>query len=324
MTEYINIGNHELFSGNLRKLQFSRESHLDDEFHFATTNIVIGLGGIGSHVAEILGSISKCINLILIDDDDIEISNLNRTSYSFGDVKKLKVEALMTKISLANPSLNIIPIPRKFNQELLDEFKNGNDTKPEMRRTINDIGINTGYDGIGIFDCRDDDFQDHDMMLEFSTCFNDYNYSSGTTRIYRPAYNGTSITFDPAPKLHPCWGTAGYTIIPSHSIPSRMIALLAVLYSSIEHKFRNSIFKELPLTLDVAEIFSFLYHGQSIRNMTDLNYGAHRKIIELIEMSITHPDEFKLIDISFTTMSGNDNEDIGINDEKASVEKTDF
>lgn len=76
--------------------------------------LVLGCGGIGSHIAwnlTVLG-IGK---IYLLDYDTVEISNLNRQlMFDIGDIGKLKTEVLTEKLIKINPSLEIVPINIKI------------------------------------------------------------------------------------------------------------------------------------------------------------------------------------------------------------------
>ncbi|MHA1114918.1 MAG: ThiF family adenylyltransferase [Candidatus Heimdallarchaeum aukensis] len=72
-----------------------------------STVIIVGVGAIGSYVSTILAS-SGVKNLILIDFDTIEISNLNRQLlFRDGDIGKSKSEIAAMRLSELNPDINI-------------------------------------------------------------------------------------------------------------------------------------------------------------------------------------------------------------------------
>ncbi|MGC9079369.1 MAG: HesA/MoeB/ThiF family protein [Nanopusillaceae archaeon] len=58
---------------------------------------IIGVGGLGSWVAEILARIGVK-KLIIVDPDVVEEKNLNRQNYTIKDVGKLKIDALEDRI----------------------------------------------------------------------------------------------------------------------------------------------------------------------------------------------------------------------------------
>ncbi|MHA1865221.1 MAG: ThiF family adenylyltransferase [Candidatus Heimdallarchaeaceae archaeon] len=72
-----------------------------------STAIIVGVGAIGSYVATILAS-SGVKNLIIIDFDTIEISNLNRQLlFRDKDIGKSKSEIAAIRLSELNPDINI-------------------------------------------------------------------------------------------------------------------------------------------------------------------------------------------------------------------------
>ncbi len=67
---------------------------------------ILGAGGLGSNIAEMLAR-SSVGYLHIVDFDLVEISNLNRQSYFLEDVGKIKVEALKNKIKKINPFVKV-------------------------------------------------------------------------------------------------------------------------------------------------------------------------------------------------------------------------
>ncbi|GAA5818506.1 MAG: sulfur carrier protein ThiS adenylyltransferase ThiF [Methanobrevibacter sp. CfCl-M3] len=71
------------------------------------SNVAIaGLGGLGSNVAIMLSRIGVG-NLLLVDFDIVEPSNLNRQQYLIKDLGKYKTDALKDTISQINPFINV-------------------------------------------------------------------------------------------------------------------------------------------------------------------------------------------------------------------------
>lgn len=73
---------------------------------------VAGAGGIGSNLCVLLTRLGF-VNLLVVDFDAIEFTNLNRQHYTTHDVKKAKVEALKEYIEAINPLCNITVINTK-------------------------------------------------------------------------------------------------------------------------------------------------------------------------------------------------------------------
>ncbi|MCL5681198.1 MAG: HesA/MoeB/ThiF family protein [Candidatus Thermoplasmatota archaeon] len=79
-----------------------------------TTVLVVGLGGTGSVMSELLVRMG-IKKIILVDDDTVELSNLNRQSlYSENDVGELKVEAARRHLISINEHLEIEMIPERL------------------------------------------------------------------------------------------------------------------------------------------------------------------------------------------------------------------
>lgn len=77
---------------------------IEDAFHRLReqTVFIIGVGGVGSWVATQLCQ-TGFERFVLVDDDDIELSNLNRSLYSKLDVGRSKVDALGDRMRAINP-----------------------------------------------------------------------------------------------------------------------------------------------------------------------------------------------------------------------------
>ncbi|MHA1828511.1 MAG: HesA/MoeB/ThiF family protein [Candidatus Heimdallarchaeaceae archaeon] len=82
---------------------------VDWEVLFEKTLLIIGIGGVGSLVAEIL---TRCGvgKIILIDLDYVEAVNLNRLFYKNEHIGQTKVEAAKEILSTVNPNVKILPI----------------------------------------------------------------------------------------------------------------------------------------------------------------------------------------------------------------------
>ena len=244
--------------------QFTREDDLFMNMDTPKCAIVIGLGGIGSHVADILGSFESMDTLILFDNDKVELSNLNRTSYDCTHIDSYKVEAMAESIARRNIKCKVIPICNLFNEETF------NDMRINSRELIS--RIHSRYrSALHIFDCRDDDFQDHALMKDFSMhC----NY--GSTHVWRAAYNGGSITIDGHSEDHPCWGEPGYTVIPSHSLPSRLVALMSVLYACTWRNDSYELFQSnQPLTFDTESLIKHVHRSVMLQKLEKENPKAY-------------------------------------------------
>lgn len=82
-----------------------------DESHLVTlgraTVLILGAGAIGSHVAWMLSAYGIG-RLVILDDDDVENSNLNRQLlYTMDDIGRRKVEALSDHLTQVRPDLEV-------------------------------------------------------------------------------------------------------------------------------------------------------------------------------------------------------------------------
>lgn len=77
---------------------------------------IIGVGSVGSYIAEQMIR-SGVGNLIIVDPDVVELSNLSRTNYCLADVGNPKVEALTGHLLNINPSIEI-----EFHAKDIQEF----------------------------------------------------------------------------------------------------------------------------------------------------------------------------------------------------------
>ena len=103
----------------LMKEEFSREISLIGEENLEKLNestvMIFGLGGVGSYAAEALAraGIGK---LILVDSDDVDISNINRQLYALHSTLGIKkVEIAAERIRDINPSCKTQAIAAFYN-----------------------------------------------------------------------------------------------------------------------------------------------------------------------------------------------------------------
>ncbi|MFW6225505.1 MAG: ThiF family adenylyltransferase [bacterium] len=172
--------------------------------------VIIGCGGIGSNIVEIL-SRKRNLSLALIDHDTVEISNLNRSSFLIKDIYSHKVDALKRKIDNSNTDqCDIVTISEKLNKSTIEPICK------LLRETI-------CFEKICVFDCRDKDFKDHDMIKSHlpESC------------IIRAAYNGHSLTLTSNWMEYPIWGRNGYTTSDSSAITSKLVAVLALIFADL-------------------------------------------------------------------------------------------
>ncbi|HIP76640.1 MAG TPA: HesA/MoeB/ThiF family protein [Psychromonas hadalis] len=81
--------------------------------------LIIGVGGLGSPAAIYLAG-AGVGNLILSDDDDLEISNLQRQiGYSTKDIGKAKIDLMKQRLTEINPEIKTRLIKNKMSEEQL-------------------------------------------------------------------------------------------------------------------------------------------------------------------------------------------------------------
>lgn len=89
-----------------------------------STVAVIGVGGVGSYTVEALAR-SAVGTLILVDDDIICLSNLNRQLHAtHKTIGKFKVEVMAERVKDINPNVNVEPLKLFLSPDTADEFFN--------------------------------------------------------------------------------------------------------------------------------------------------------------------------------------------------------
>lgn len=184
------------FMHNFNSKQVSdRQSVLDLKTYDLVA--VIGVGGIGNWVAFNLALTNSVRSMLIVDPDDIETSNLNRTIFRICDIGKKKVDAIHQLILERRIDLDIIKHADKFKIEHLT-----------------DILTNMGYihSNVCVVDCRDEIFDDiHEIPSDI--------------KIWKVGYDGLEITIDGNPRETKVWGNSrGYSATPSFICSSQFVA----------------------------------------------------------------------------------------------------
>lgn len=166
--------------------------------------VVVGLGGIGNWVALEL-ALSGCVSkLILIDPDEVEEHNLNRTIFKISDIGQLKVDAVKYQILERRPTCIVETYAELTNEKLLKKIAD---------EIIVDKSV---YDrNCLIMDCRDDIYDD---LYDFNC------------KLYKVGYDGTSMTINGNPRLEKVFTQRGgsYSVVPSYIGSASMVAIIAV------------------------------------------------------------------------------------------------
>jgi hypothetical protein len=195
-------------------------------------------------VSKIIGTSMHVNHVFLFDPDVVEASNLARTPYRVEDCSAYKADAMCQQILETNPACMVYPIVEYFNEASVNKLK------PALCAIIETMSV----DSITVIDCRDNDFQDHDLMLSLSEMVSD-------VRIVRTAYDGTVVTMDFSPSGRPVWGDRGYSVQPSHVLPSFVAAMMAVVmaFSYNDIKTNYKFIFDNPITFDCMDIIPFLF-----------------------------------------------------------------
>lgn len=83
---------------------------------------IFGVGGVGSFTAEALAR-SGLGNIVLIDDDDICLTNINRQIHALrSTVGKSKVETMKARILDINPKVEVTAYQQLYNSESAEEL----------------------------------------------------------------------------------------------------------------------------------------------------------------------------------------------------------
>jgi len=83
---------------------------------------IFGIGGVGSFSVEALGRCGVG-NLVLIDYDTINDSNINRQLHATTKtVGRYKVDVMKERLLEINPDINVTAINKKYNQDIADEL----------------------------------------------------------------------------------------------------------------------------------------------------------------------------------------------------------
>ena len=90
------------------------------------TILIIGLGGVGSYACESLIR-SGISNIIIVDNDKIDITNLNRQLMTnMNNIGEYKVDVWYDRIKSINPNCNIIKIKEFIDKTNIDILFNNN------------------------------------------------------------------------------------------------------------------------------------------------------------------------------------------------------
>ena len=79
------------------------------------------------------------------------------------------------------------------------------------------------------------------------------------------------MTIDINPLNRPVWGERGYTVQPSHVLPSMLSAMLVVNVALLYNKYKYSSFNMFvnPLTFDCLELYELIFMSKMIKKQVE-------------------------------------------------------
>lgn len=87
-----------------------------------STVAVLGIGGVGSFTAEALAR-SGVGTLVLVDKDDVDITNVNRQLHALlSTIGQPKVDLMKDRIKDINPECEVVALKMFYTEETMDEF----------------------------------------------------------------------------------------------------------------------------------------------------------------------------------------------------------
>lgn len=108
-------------------MQFDRFKLLIGDAFYNIQNktiLILGLGGVGSYACESLLR-SGINNLIIVDNDKVDITNLNRQLMTnLNNVGEYKTEVWKKRIKEINPNCNVTSITKFINKDNIEELFN--------------------------------------------------------------------------------------------------------------------------------------------------------------------------------------------------------
>ncbi|MFN3874235.1 MAG: ThiF family adenylyltransferase [Ignavibacterium sp.] len=183
---------------------------------------IVGCGGVGSWVSLFLAQLGTK-NIILIDYDIVEASNLNRTPFKLEHVGWEKTEAVADLIKERRLTCRVIQYKEKF-QDVLEKLKL----------------FKFDY----IIDCRDN-LQNSNQLREMSS------------KYIKAGYDGLNITVDTL-KENKAWGEGEvrYQIVPS------FVGAPVFLASLITNMIATNIWNNSIYTLEINNIINTFLGGE--------------------------------------------------------------
>jgi molybdopterin/thiamine biosynthesis adenylyltransferase len=161
--------------------------------------IVVGVGGVGWHVAKGL-AMAGVNDIVMFDDDVVEIHNLPRLDVPANTLGKNKATLLKSFIDQMRPDNDVVAYPFRFNPVV--------------------------HDGIEEYDWFVDCTDNHESQLN-----NQAFARENGMKYVKVGYNGSHITVANVVAewdTNPDGSADGYTIVPSFICPAIIVAGIAV------------------------------------------------------------------------------------------------
>jgi sulfur carrier protein ThiS adenylyltransferase len=119
--------NNEQFERYYRQILLNEVGEQGQQALLEQHIIIVGTGGLGSHVAQQLGA-AGIGHLYLVDDDNVERSNLPRQIlFDETSIGQFKVLCVAKRIGTSNPDLSVTNYCEKFTLEFADALLRQND-----------------------------------------------------------------------------------------------------------------------------------------------------------------------------------------------------
>ncbi|UUV18912.1 HesA/MoeB/ThiF family protein [Fusobacteria bacterium ZRK30] len=110
------------YSRNKKMISTDEQKKLSE-----STVVILGVGGLGGYVLEMLARIGVG-KLLLVDFDKFEVSNLNRQIISTEDnLGLLKVEEAKKRVEIINPEIKVVAVNKKISDHNIDGIIKGAD-----------------------------------------------------------------------------------------------------------------------------------------------------------------------------------------------------
>jgi len=235
--------------------------------------IIIGAGGIGSHLA-IQAAMIGVEELFIIDADDLELHNLNRTLYTIDQVGELKVDALkdlLQKHRFSNTAFTTFKLKNQLLQNY-DILNSESDLFFREEKTLNIVTRAVMLEGniFRIFGIPKEEEEEFLIVDTTDGYFNSTQAKSyGLTKTYAKLnYDGTkvAITLNPYaideegnPKLYFIdeIEQRGYQIIPSYYLaPNILVSMF--LHRLLTEKERET--RTLSMGIDLTNMMEMLFN----------------------------------------------------------------